>query len=301
VLGYSLQNYEIYNVATGVSPEIRAEAGTTTQSMVTTSLVWDRRDNPFLTRQGERISISPYVAGGPLGGDVQIYGLDVEASKYFHFPGDLILLFDVEAATVDVWNQPEQKKIIGFFGDVFDINGKRVLTGTPPNQVQVTQQVNEFVPTVPIFDRLYLGGSNNLRGFRFRDISPKDSNGQPIGGQSMARATTELTFPIIEKARGAIFYDAGLVNPDPWDFGVETLAVPRGLSAQASVKYAKLHGLPFNPLTPKSTFDSFGSDFGVGLRLDLPIGPLRLDYGYPIDRAGNSKHGHLNFSVGYQF
>jgi outer membrane protein insertion porin family len=301
VLGYSLQNYEIYNVANGVSPEIRAEAGTTTQSMVTTSLVWDRRDNPFLTRQGERISISPYVAGGPLGGDVQIYGLDVEASKYFRFPGDLILLFDVEAATVDVWNQPEQKKITGFFGNVFDINGKPVLEGTPPNQVQVTQQVNVFVPTVPIFDRLYLGGSNNLRGFRFRDISPKDSNGQPIGGQSMARATTELTFPIIEKARGAIFYDAGLVNPDPWDFGVETLEVPRGLSAQASVKYAKLHGLPFNPLTPKSTFDSFGSDFGVGLRLDLPIGPLRLDYGYPIDRAGNSKHGHLNFSVGYQF
>src|SRR6266571_2707296 len=141
VLGYSLQNYEIYNVAGGVSPEILAEEGTTTQSMVTTSLVWDRRDNPFLTRKGERISISPYVAGGPLGGDVQIYGLDVEASKYFHFPGDLILLFDVEAATVDVWNRPEQRKIVGFFGEVFDINGKRVLTGTPPNQVQVTEPV----------------------------------------------------------------------------------------------------------------------------------------------------------------
>src|SRR5256884_2316492 len=301
VLGYSIQNYDIFYLANGVSPALLAEEGITTKSSVTTSLVWDRRDNPFLTRKGERISITSYVAGGPLGGDEQIYGFDVEAAKYVRFPGDLILLFDVEAATVDVWNKPEMTTIPGFFGEVFDINGNRVLTGTPPNQVQVTEPLTVSVPTVPIFDRLYLGGSNNLRGFRFRDISPKDFHGQPLGGQSMARGTVELTFPIIEKARGAIFYDAGLVNPDPWDFGVETLEVPRGLNARASVKYAKMNGLPFNPLTPKSTFDSFGSDFGVGLRLDLPIGPLRLDYGYPIDRAGNTGHGHLNFSVGYQF
>ena len=117
----------------------------------------------------------------------------------------------------------------------------------------------------------------------------------------MARGTVELTFPIIEKARGAIFYDAGFVNPDPWDFSNETLEVQRGLNFQASYRYAKLHGMPYFPLTPKSTFDSFGDDFGIGVRLDLPIGPLRLDYGYPIDRAGNTGHGHLNFSVGYQF
>lgn len=301
VLGYTLQNYEIFNVANHVSPAILAEEGTTTKSMVTTSLVWDRRDNPFLTRKGERISLTGYVSGGPLQGDEQIYGFDIQATKYFRFPGDLILLFDVEAATVDVWDKPEMTNIPGFFGEVFDINGNPVLTGVAPNQFQVTEPVPVSVPTVPIFDRLYLGGSNNLRGFRFRDISPKDFNGQPIGGQSMARGTVELTFPIIEKARGAIFYDAGLVNPDAWDFSDQTIEVPRGLNAQASYLYAKRLGLPFNPLTPKSTNDSFGSDFGIGVRLDLPIGPLRLDYGYPLDRAGNTGHGHLNFSVGYQF
>jgi outer membrane protein insertion porin family len=301
VLGYTLQNYEIFNVANHVSPAILAEEGTTTKSQVSTSLVWDRRDNPFLTRKGERISISSYVAGGPLGGDEQIYGFDVEATKYFRFPGDLILLFDVEAATVDVWNKPETTNIPGFFGEVFDINGKAV-HDDPANPLrQATFPVPVSVPTVPIFDRLYLGGSNNLRGFRFRDISPKDSHGQPIGGQSMARGTVELTFPIIEKARGAIFYDAGFVNPDPWDFSNETLGKPRGLNFQASYKYAQLHGMPYFPLTPKSTSDSFGDDFGIGVRLDLPIGPLRLDYGYPLDRSGNTGHGHLNFSVGYQF
>src|SRR5437667_1320491 len=293
-LGYSLQNYEIYNLSSGVSPLILAEEGTTTKSMVSTGLVWDRRDNPFLTRRGERISISPFVTGGPLGGNEQIYGVDFGATKYVRVWKDVILLADVEAATVDVWDKSETKSILGISGLVFDANGKPII-----NPITMSQEIVNNIPTevsnVPIYDRLYLGGSNNLRGFKFRDIGPKDSNNQPIGGQSMARATVEVSFPIIEKARAAVFYDCGFVNPDPWDFTPETIAVPRGVNAQASAIFFG------RPVTPRRTFDSFASDFGFGLRLDLPIGPLRLDYGFPIDTAGNSKHGHFNFSVGYQF
>src|SRR5438045_3505781 len=80
VLGYTLQNYDIYNVATDVSPGILAEEGTTTKSQVSDAFIWDRRDNPFLTRKGERVSLSGYVAGGPLGGDEQIYGFDLQAT-----------------------------------------------------------------------------------------------------------------------------------------------------------------------------------------------------------------------------
>jgi outer membrane protein assembly factor BamA len=342
VLGYSLQNYEIFNLAGGVSPQVLAEAGTTTQSMVTTGLVWDRRDNPFLTRKGERISLSSYVAGGPLGGTVQIYGFDLEATKYVRFWKDFILLADVEASTVDVWDRSQTNLIPafipckpgsmgcdpvthlkenpnGFSGQVqFDRHMPLGLdafghpcaippSGIPPaGCTEVAPQlVDQEIPAVPIFDRLYLGGSNNLRGFRFRDIGPKDSNGQPIGGQSLVRATVELTFPIIEKARGAVFYDCGFVNPDAWDFTPATIDVPRGINGQATLLYDQLHGItppaylssgPF-----KRTFDAFASDFGVGVRLDLPIGPLRLDYGFPVETGGNGKHGHLNFSVGYQF
>jgi outer membrane protein insertion porin family len=155
---------------------------------------------------------------------------------------------------------------------------------------------------VPIFDRLYLGGSNNLRGFNFRDISPKDFNKQPIGGQSLARGTVELTFPIVEKARGAVFYDVGFVNPDAWDFSQKTLSISRGPDGTASAAFNS--GVPttvvLQPGT-RRTFDNIASDFGVGIRLDLPIGPLRLDYGIPVQTAGNGSHGHLNFSVGYQF
>jgi outer membrane protein insertion porin family len=304
VFGYSLQNYDIYNVASGVSPEILAESGTTTKSMISTSLVWDRRDNPFLTRKGERITISPFVTGGPLGGDEQIYGLDVEATKYWRVWKDVILLVDAEASTVDVWDQSETKNIQGTTGLVFDANRNPVLDPITHNQIIVNNIPTE-VSNVPIYDRLYLGGSNNLRGFRFRDISPKDSNNQPIGGQSMARATVEVTFPIIEKARGAFFYDAGFVNPDAWSFGNERIGIQRGPNAQASYLFQNFgitDARNFTGTIPfRRTVDTFGDDFGVGLRLDLPIGPLRLDYGFPVDNAGNAKHGHLNFSVGYQF
>jgi len=227
-LGYRLEDIEIYNVATGVSPLIRAEEGARLKSEVLTSVVLDRRDSPMLTRHGQRISLAPYIAGGFLGGDTQIYGFDLEASQYFHLWWDNILLFNVEAATVNTWG-----------------NGDRV----------------------PIFDRLFLGGSNNLRGFNFRDVGPKDVNGEPLGGKSLARATVEYTFPIVAKARGAIFYDTGVVHSDAYDFNRHHLA----------------------------------SDVGIGIRLDLPIGPLRIDYGIPIRRDGNSSEGKFNFNVGYQF
>ena len=227
-LSYQLQNVDIYNVPNNASPEIKAQEGTFTESKITTSLVFDRRDNPLLTRVGQRISFTPFIAGGFLGGDTQIYGWDLEASQYFPLKWGTILLINGEIATVDTWGGGS---------------------------------------LVPFFERLYLGGANNLRGFPFRELGPQDNNGEPLGGGSMARTTVEWTFPIIEQARGAIFYDTGFVNASSWAFGLEHLA----------------------------------SDVGAGIRLNLPIGPMRLDYGYPIKRDGYHGGGHFNFSVGYQF
>src|SRR5213592_2378521 len=226
-LGYRLQDIDIYNVSTSATEAIQQAKGSTVESEILTSLVYDRRDNPLLTRRGQRVALSPYVAGGFLGGDTQLYGIDLEGSQYFHLPWDTILLINGEIATVNTWGS----------GDF-----------------------------VPIFERLYLGGSNNLRGFPYREVGPQE-NGEPTGGQSMARMTIEWTFPIVEKARGAVFYDTGFDNSDAWSFG----------------------------------FNHIASDIGVGVRLDLPIGPLRLDYGYPLQRDGYNGGGHFNFNVGYQF
>ncbi|PYL06726.1 MAG: outer membrane protein assembly factor BamA [Verrucomicrobia bacterium] len=237
-LGYRLEELEIYNVSPSASEAIMEEEGSKVKSEVITSLVLVRRDNPLLSHTGQRVTVTPYVAGGFLGGDVQIYGWDVDASQYVHFWWDNILLINAEAATVDTWG-----------------NGDHV----------------------PIFDRLFLGGSNNLRGFNFRDVGPKDVDHEPLGGQSMARATVEYTFPIIEKARGAVFYDTGFVNADPYDFSLSNQFIPRKSAKKTPIEYYNL-----------------ASDVGIGIRLDLPIGPLRLDYAFPVERAGNGFHGKSN-------
>lgn len=229
-LEYRIESIELYNVSPTASSLILLEQGRTTKSMITPSIVNDTRDNPFLTRRGHRIAFIPYIAGGFLGGTEQIYGFSLEARQYFSLWKDTILLFSGSIASVDNWG-----------------SGTRVR----------------------IYDRLFLGGSNDLRGFDFRDVSPKDINGEPLGGKSMAAFTIEYTIPIIEKARFAVFYDTGFVNAGSFDFNTDQVV----------------------------------SDAGIGLRLDLPIGPLRIDYGFPIQtqRGNNSHSGKFNFNVGYQF
>jgi outer membrane protein insertion porin family len=229
-IGYHFEDANAINVALGTSPQLQAELGPETKSTVTASLVWDTRDNPFLTRRGERITYTWYVTGFPTGGTEHFYGFDVEASKYWHLPLDMILLVNSEVAGIDALDQ----------------QGNRL---------------------IKIYDRLFLGGSNNLRGFEYRDVGPRDKNGEPLGGQSMARTTVEVTFPIVAKARGALFYDNGFVNVNPWDYN----------------------------------FNDFSADVGFGIRLDLPIGPLRIDYGIPIQSPKHLGSGKINFNVGYQF
>src|SRR5213082_2227487 len=104
-LGYRLQDVDIYNVTASAPEAIQQAKGSTVESEILTSLVYDRRDNPLLTRRGQRVALSPYVAGGFLGGDTQLYGIDLEGSQYFHLPWDTILLINGEIATVNTWKR----------------------------------------------------------------------------------------------------------------------------------------------------------------------------------------------------
>jgi outer membrane protein insertion porin family len=250
-LDYTIQEIDIYSINSSAITQqlldlINAQGASNLESRVTLGLTYDTRDSAFLTRKGTRIDFSTYVAGGPLGGDVSVYGFDIDASQYFHLPYDTILLLNGEVGVVSNWN-------------------------------------NDVI--VPIFDRVYLGGASNLRGFRFRDVGPKDEEGNALGGNTLARLTVEYTIPIIERVRFAVFYDGGFVNPGSWSFSPQKIpTTPPGGSNNG-----KFSG-------------GFNQDIGIGVRLDLPIGPIRLDYGYPIQEDSfSSKSGQFQFSVGYQF
>jgi outer membrane protein insertion porin family len=136
-------------------------------------------------------------------------------------------------------------------------------------------------PDVPFYDRYYLGGLYSLRGFRYRSVSPREhplfpaegASREPIGGDTYWFGSAEYSVPIIQsdKERGiglrfAVFYDIGNVMASPYSYN----------------------------------FENYLDNWGLGLRLNLPIGPLRLDYGIPIhhDRF-NSGSGLFQFGVGY--
>ena len=73
---------------------------------------------------------------------------------------------------------------------------------------------------VPHLHTAVPGGANNLRGFDYRDVGPKDENGEALGGDQAWNATAEVTFPIVEKIQEpALFYDIGEVSGGPGKFG----------------------------------------------------------------------------------
>ncbi len=126
--------------------------------------------------------------------------------------------------------------------------------------------------TVPIFDRLYLGGARTLRGFDFRDVGPRDPvTGEVVGGQSLGFFSVEYTVPIIDNVRLAAFYDLGFVNSSAWD------------------------------PDPSDLYH----DVGVGVRLKLPVSPvpIALDYAIPVESPDPAadQGGRFQFSLQYEY
>jgi outer membrane protein insertion porin family len=241
-LGYRVEQVSVHQVEAGAPAEAArlSNLGSLVKSQVFTGITYDTRDSLFLTRKGERFDLSTFVSGGPLAGDIQIYGWNAEASKYLRFKWDTILTLNAQAGVVDMWGSESKK-----------------------NGVDIG---------VPLYDKLFLGGANDMRGFRYRHVGGRGTvkdNGEPTGGKTLARATAEYTVPVVDKVRAAVFYDVGFVNAEAYDF----------------------------------SGSAYNADAGIGLRLDLPIGPVRIDYGVPMkkDPDLSSSRGRFNFNVGYQF
>lgn len=213
----------------GTSPEIAEEEGSYFESKLSLELLQDTRDNFRFPRTGRRSRVGVSLSGGFLGGDVDTYEVGGSFTQYVSLPGDTVFSFHTETTIVDTW-----------------AGGDRV----------------------PIFNRQFLGGLYDLRGFRFRDVGPVDEQEEPLGGGTAAWLSVEYDFPVIERVRGAVFLDAGFVNEDSWDFGASEL----------------------------------NANVGLGVTINSPFGPLRLDYGYPIERSDHqSSKGRVNFNFGTRF
>lgn len=232
-LSYNIENVGIRLNDSDVPQAILDEEGYSLLTKIGAGLAYDTRNNTFLPDAGQRTELMGEVASSYLGGERDFYKLDLSSAWYFR----------------------------GFVkGHVLEVVGK---TG-------VAEGFNG--DTVPFYERYYLGGLYSLRGFRYRDISPREPGyEEPIGGSTYWFGSLEYSIPIIQReqaggVRFAVFYDIGNVMGDAYDFSTS----------------------------------NFSDNWGFGLRLNLPIGPLRLDYGIPIHHDRYSKgSGRFQFGVGW--
>ena len=122
--------------------------------------------------------------------------------------------------------------------------------------------------SLPIEERFFAGGATTVRGYRERRLGPLDDRGNPTGGNALAIVNLEWRFPIWRFIGGAVFFDTGAVASE----------------------------------VERMDLNHFKSGMGAGIRLTTPVGPVRLDAGYPLDDIPHeSRELRFYFSIGYPF
>jgi outer membrane protein insertion porin family len=265
---YRPEFYNIFDVQSNAPPYMAASVGDTFKSSLRGSIIYDGRDSFMLARNGQYFEFGAEGAGGPLLGSENIW--KIKAEYRFYYP---------------LWKEKDV------------IFSARALVGL----------VDGFSSTqyVPIWDQLFAGGSGSVRGFdpslgstvNGGSVGPKQ-NGQPIGGgtQGVYQAEVTAPFPILEnRVRWALFCDGGFVNENVLDFQPKTYNNTQSMNVpgQGTQYYDAVNG-------------GFQIGVGVGIRMDIGIGPMKFDVGFPVMTGDPNNGGGLGavklyFDGGYQF
>jgi outer membrane protein insertion porin family len=237
---YQIINIAGFQPATGTSsllstgpvfdPTFFGGTGERKESTISPSMVFSTVDNPYTPHSGSKLTGTFQLTGGALGGTVSFYRPSLETIKYFRLTKRTALGVRGEAAFV-----------IPFGATTI----------------------------LPLYQRYFLGGENQIRGYDIRTVGPVDSSGRALGGTKFILFNAEYYVDIVGPLRGVLFYDAGqtFLEGDPIRFsqlrtstGVEMRFIMPVLNVPFRLIYA------FNPnrdsFQPKSTFKfSVGTTF----------------------------------------
>ncbi len=217
------------NVISGPNydPLLFGDTANRTESRLTPNLVYNTVDNPYSPRAGMRHTASIMFAGGPLGGTVNYYRPSLEAIFY--------------------------KPV-----------GRRMALGVRAEWATIQQYGDTQV--LPLYQRYFLGGETQIRGYDFRAIGPTDSQGRAIGGNKFALFNAEYYWDVFGPLRALVFFDAGQAflegeNIRVKDFRISTGAEVRFIMPVLNVPFRLIYA--WNPnrktlveklYTPYSTF-----------------------------------------------
>ena len=163
--------------------------------------------------------------------------------------------------------------LIGSEVDFFRSTGRFTYYDTVgPVRLQAGARAGIIVPfgdtdQLPIDLRHFSGGSSTVRSFPERELGPQDRRGNPVGGEFYTIFNAEASVPVWKGLRFAGFADSGNL-----------------LSAYEDISLDDMHHAA-----------------GVGLRYDLPIGPVRMDYGWNLNRQEDEPEGAFHLGIGMSF
>lgn len=124
---------------------------------------------------------------------------------------------------------------------------------------------------LPLPDRFFAGGDYSLRGFATDLAGPvvvsPSGEAIPTGGNGLLLGGAELRYDVGRRFSAAAFTEAGNVYP----------------------------------LVSDMTLSDMRYTAGLGLRYKSALGPLRIDWGYKLDRRPGEKPYHVHFTIGHAF
>ncbi|MGJ8656278.1 MAG: BamA/OMP85 family outer membrane protein [Akkermansiaceae bacterium] len=120
---------------------------------------------------------------------------------------------------------------------------------------------------LPIDLRLFSGGSDSVRSFGERELGPLSASSDPLGGEAYWNASAEYIHPFNDLFSGVLFYDTGNLFADAGDY----------------------------------SFSNPTHSLGIGMRIDLPVGPARFEYGFNLNQKSGEPSGAFHFAIGAQF
>lgn len=121
---------------------------------------------------------------------------------------------------------------------------------------------------LPIDLRLFSGGPDSVRSFEQRQLGPRSLSDDALGGQAYWNASAEYIHSIKDPIKGVLFFDMGQVYSDVSDW---------------------------------MSFSNPSYAIGAGVRVDLPIGSVRLEYGHNLNRREGEPSGTFHFTIGTSF
>jgi outer membrane protein insertion porin family len=235
----------------------------------------DSRDNPADASKGSFNSLDASDADTRLGSSASFLRLSFQNSTYYPIKRRFSFARSIRFGILVPYRDTESLSF----------------RAPSPGQCLPSTAPPTVTPTIiPLPERFFAGGGTSLRGFALNQAGPRDPcTGFPVGGQAMLILNQEFRFPmrlpfVGTALGGAIFYDGGNVYSRISRISFHSMLPAPTFTLQNPAMPAGPTNLSICATNCTNELNYFAHTVGFGVRYKTPVGPIRIDLGYQLNR-----------------